>query len=275
MNVQAHPRVLSIAGSDPVAGAGIQADLKTISALGGYACTAITAVTVQNTQGVYSLNPMSADVILAQCEAIFDDVKIDAVKIGMLPNIQSVEVVAGVLRKYQPKFVVWDPVMAATSGDALVTENIADELMNLLLPLVHILTPNLLELAQLTHCNEAAITDEGQIKAQAYALLNRGAKAVLAKGGHFHGDDATDWLVMDGFERAYRTPRVRTQNTHGSGCTLSSAIACLRGQSHDLPEAVKRAKAYIQAAIEGAVNWQVGQGHGPLAHFHEFMQPKF
>lgn len=267
--INPNPRVLTIAGSDPSAGAGIQADLKTISALGGYGCTAITALTVQNTQGVASLNPVGADLILAQCEAIFNDININAVKIGMLPDIDSVEIVAGILKKYRPEFVVWDPVMVATSGDALVTEDITHHLMTHLLPLVHVVTPNLNELAQLTMSPEAATTDEGQVEAQCHALLNRGARAVLAKGGHFEGKDAVDWLFTNNFEDRYVKPRIDTQNTHGSGCTLSSAIACLRPQLPNLPEAVRAAKNYVQIAISEAVNWRIGKGHGPLDHFHE------
>lgn len=267
--INLNPRVLTIAGSDPSAGAGIQADLKTISALGGYGCTAITALTVQNTQGVKSLNPVHSDLILAQCEAILTDIKIDAVKIGMLPNASSVEVVAGILKKYRPEFIVWDPVMAATSGDALVDEDITALLVAELLPLVHVVTPNLHELAQLTMSSEAATSDEGQVEAQCQALINRGARAVLAKGGHFEGKDAVDWLFMNNFEERYVKPRINTENTHGSGCTLSSAIACLRPQLPNLPEAVRAAKNYVQVAISESVNWKLGKGHGPLDHFHE------
>ncbi|MBO7555662.1 MAG: hydroxymethylpyrimidine/phosphomethylpyrimidine kinase, partial [Neisseriaceae bacterium] len=157
-NIIQNPIVLSIAGSDSSAGAGIQADLKTISALGGYGCCAITAVTAQNTQGVRSLNPVSAKVLREQCEAVFDDLDICSVKIGMLPNIDSVRVVAEILRKYQPQFVVLDPVMVANSGDSLVEDNICQALLNELLPLADIVTPNVSELAQLTDCAETSIT---------------------------------------------------------------------------------------------------------------------
>lgn len=263
-----NPNVLSIAGSDPSAGAGIQADIKTICALGGYACTAITALTVQNTQGVRSINPVNADLLLQQCEAIFEDIDIASVKIGMLPNEESVEIVAGVLKKYNPSFVVWDPVMESTSGNSLVTSDITDILLNELLPLVHVVTPNLHELAQLTSSKEAALTDEGKVEAQCHALLNRGAKVVLAKGGHFKGNEAVDWLFSEGLEQRYVKPRIDTENTHGSGCTLSSAIACLRPQLPNITETVAAAKNYTQTAIEDAKNWKLGKGRGPLSHFN-------
>lgn len=269
MSLQTNPCIFSIAGSDPSGGAGIQADLKTIAALGGYGCCAVTALTVQNTRGVRSLNPTPPELLVAQCEAVLEDIPVDAVKIGMLPDIASVEAVAGILQKYRPEFVVWDPVMVATSGDALVTEDITEALMDALLPHVHMVTPNLNELAQLTHSTEAAAADEGQVEAQGHALIHRGARAVLAKGGHFKGQDAIDWLfIQGGFEQRFSAPRIDTENTHGSGCTLSSAIACLRPQCANLPEAVGRAKQYVQAAICAAAQHKIGKGNGPLAHFH-------
>lgn len=263
-----NPIVLSIAGSDSSAGAGIQADLKTISALGGYGCTAITAVTAQNTQGVRSLNPVAPTVLQAQCEAVFDDLSIAAVKIGMLPNADSIRTVAQILQKYRPPFVVLDPVMVATSGDSLVENNICQALIDNLLPLADIITPNLSELAQLTDCSMAKINDETLIKIQAQKLLSKGAKAVLAKGGHFENDTATDWLIMPDFSKAYQKPRIQSKNTHGTGCTLSSAIATMRPQVSDLSEAVAAAKNFVHGAIEASAHWQLGKGHGPLDHFY-------
>ena len=263
-----NPIVLSIAGSDSSAGAGIQADLKTISALGGYGCTAITAVTAQNTQGVRSLNPVAPTVLQAQCEAVFDDLSIAAVKIGMLPNADSIRTVAQILQKYRPPFVVLDPVMVATSGDSLVENNICQALIDNLLPLADIITPNLSELAQLTDCSMAKINDETLIKIQAQKLLSKGAKAVLAKGGHFENDTATDWLIMPDFSKAYQKPRIQSKNTHGTGCTLSSAIATMRPQVADLSEAVAAAKNFVHGAIEASAHWQLGKGYGPLDHFY-------
>lgn len=263
-----NPIVLSIAGSDSSAGAGIQADLKTISALGGYGCTAITAVTAQNTQGVRSLNPVPVSVLREQCEAVFDDFPIAAVKIGMLPNADSIRTVAQILQKYRPPFVVLDPVMVATSGDSLVEDNICQALLEHLLPLADIITPNLSELAQLTDCSVTKITADTLVKIQAQKLLDKGAKAVLAKGGHLENDTATDWLVMPDFSKAYQKQRIQSKNTHGTGCTLSSAIATMRPQVADLSEAVAAAKNFVHGAIVEAANWQLGKGHGPLDHFY-------
>lgn len=262
------PVVLCIAGTDPSSGAGIQADLKTISALGGYACTAISALTAQNTQGVRAIEPISGKMLIAQCDAIFEDMQIDSVKIGMLPNQDSIEAVHTVLKKYQPEFVVWDPVLVSTSGHSLVTEEVIQNLIDCLLPLVHVVTPNLDELAQLTRSTEAATADESLAKIQGYALLHRGARAVLVKGGHLEGELATDWLIMQDFEESFSKKRIITNNTHGSGCTFSSAIACLRPQMPNLSEAVRAAKNYVQEAILESKNWQLGKGRGPLAHFH-------
>lgn len=262
------PVVLCIAGSDPSAGAGIQADLKTVSALGGYACTAISALTIENTQGVKSIDPVRGEFLIAQCEAIYEDMQIDSVKIGMLPNQECIEAVQYILKKYQPKFVVWDPVLAASSGQSLVTEDVTQTLIDKLLPLVHVITPNLDELAQLTRSSEAATADESLAKIQGYALLHRGARAVLVKGGHLEGELATDWLIMQDFEEKFSKKRIITNNTHGSGCTFSSAIACLRPQMPSLSEAVRAAKNYVQEAILESKNWHLGKGRGPLAHFH-------
>lgn len=263
-----NPIVLTIAGSDSSAGAGIQADLKTISALGGYGCCAITAVTAQNTQGVRSLNPVPTSVLREQCEAVFDDLDISSVKIGMLPNTDSIRVVAEILCKYQPQFVVLDPVMVATSGDSLVEDNICQALLTELLPLADVVTPNVSELAQLTDCSATKITADTLVKIQAQKLLDKGAKAVLAKGGHLENDTATDWLIMPDFSKAYQKPRIHSKNTHGTGCTLSSAIATMRPQVTGLPEAVATAKNFVHGAIAEAANWQLGKGHGPLDHFY-------
>lgn len=264
-----NPRILIIAGSDSGAAAGIQGDLKTVSALGGYAFTAITAITAQNTSEVRKVQAVDAAMIIAQCEAVFDDSRVDAVKIGMLPTREAVDAVAMILHKYQPGFVVWDPVMVSTSGTALVEDDVAAFASERLLPLAHVVTPNLFELAKLSHSSNARAVDEGIAKAQAHALLNHGARAVLVKGGHFEGAEAVDWLVWADGEKKFSTPRIDSKNTHGSGCTFASAIATLRPQMPDLVEAVGAAKKYVQQAIIEAQDWHIGKGSGPLSHFHE------
>lgn len=269
MSVIKHPVVLTIAGSDPSAGAGVQADIKTISALGGYGCMAITALVVENTKRVVSLNPVSAKLIEEQCEIVFEDFDIDSVKLGMLPDIECVKTVAKVLKKHKPKFVVWDPVMAATSGDSLITgKSVVDVLVEELMPISDILTPNLIELAQLTKVEPSDIKSEDDLKAKAEELVAKGAKCVIAKGGHLSDKESVDWLVWEGGSHRYARERVDTNNTHGSGCTFSSAIATLRPQCETLEETLEKAKDYIQKSIEGSKRWKLGKGHGPLRHFH-------
>lgn len=261
------PRCLTIAGSDSGGGAGIQADLKTFGALGAYGASVLTAVTAQNTQGVQGVHVIPSDMIVRQCQSVLDDIRIDAVKIGMLPNGESIRAVASVLRHYRVPFVVLDPVLVATSGDSLALEDTVDAMWSELVPLADLLTPNLNELAQLTRSPLAA--DEAEMLAQGKMMLDKGCKAVLLKGGHWQGsEEARDWLVQQGQEpQCLITPRVPTQNTHGTGCTLSSAIAAYYPQSDELRFAVSSAKSYVQGAIEGGAHWRVGHGHGPLAHF--------
>lgn len=264
-----HPHVLIIAGSDPSCGAGCQADIKTVSALGGYACMAVTALVVENTRRVESLNPVPAELIERQCEIVLEDVEIDAVKIGMAPTVEAARAIARVIKKWRLKNVVWDPVMAATSGDSLIEKDSAAEgLRDVLLPLAEVVTPNALELARLAGARGEA-RSEAELLEQSEKVLGFGAKRVLAKGGHMTGPNATDWLVERGKRTAFSKPRVETNNTHGSGCTYSSAIACLLAQRESVEQAVKRAKEYEQRAIEGSKNWKLGKGHGPLKHFDE------
>ena len=261
------PRCLTIAGSDSGGGAGIQADLKTFGALGAYGASVITALTAQNTQGVQAVQAVSAEMVRAQCESVLSDIRIDAVKIGMLPDVASIRVVAEVLQDYPVPFVVLDPVLVATSGDRLALEPTAAAMMETLLPLADLLTPNLHELAQLTG-NQPAAT-EAEMLAQGQQLLARGAKAVLLKGGHWvDNEQAVDWLVQQEQEAQYFvSPRVHTPHTHGTGCTLSSAVAAYYPHKNDLRLAVSSAKSYLQGAIEAGAAWKVGSGHGPLAHF--------
>lgn len=262
------PCLLTIAGSDSGGGAGIQADIKTFDALGAYGTSAITAITAQNTQGVQGVHAVPPEMVRRQCESVLTDIRIDAVKIGMLPDVATIRTVADVLGRHKPPFVVLDPVLVATSGDSLALENTVEAMLGELVPLADIVTPNLSELAQLTG-NRLAQTEEEMLE-QGKQLMNRGTKAVLLKGGHWeNSSDARDWLIQQGMEQSqcFITPRVPTQNTHGTGCTLSSAIAAYYPYKQDLRSAVSSAKSYVQGAIEAGTNWKVGKGHGPLAHF--------
>ncbi|WP_066566932.1 bifunctional hydroxymethylpyrimidine kinase/phosphomethylpyrimidine kinase [Snodgrassella sp. CFCC 13594] len=270
LSARPFPRVLTIAGSDSGGGAGIQADLKTISALGAYGASVITAITAQNTVGVQAVEAMSPSLIRAQCESVFSDIHINAVKIGMLPDVASISVVAEVLQQHQPSFVVLDPVLIATSGDLLALEDTITAMIALLLPLADVITPNLSELATLTQQSVAGT--ELIMRKQGEVLMNAGAKAVLLKGGHWDNqDEAIDWLLTRDLDpQCFCSPRVHTHHTHGTGCTLSSAIAALRPQHHDLSSAVGAAKSYVHNAIDASQYWHLGHGSGPLAHFWRF-----
>lgn len=260
---------LTIAGSDSSAGAGIQADLKTFAALGAYGCSAITAVTAQNTLGVRAVHPIPGDVIEAQCDAVFADVRIDVVKVGMLTNVASVGAVINVLQRWQPEFVVLDPVLSATTGQAFLSGEAGVLLVQELLPLVDVVTPNIPEAARLLGVAEAL--DVATMKAQAQALCDLGLKAVLLKGGHLPMTaPAVDCLSRPGLEpQLFVGPRSAASNTHGTGCTLSSALAVAYAQcDRDLPRAVQQAKDYVAVAIARSGELDVGQGEGPLQHFH-------
>ncbi|WP_274584660.1 bifunctional hydroxymethylpyrimidine kinase/phosphomethylpyrimidine kinase [Neisseria leonii] len=261
------PRVLTVAGSDSGGGAGIQADLKTFGALGAYGASAVTAVTAQNTQGVQAVHTVPPQMIRSQCESVLDDMRIDAVKIGMLPDVASIETVAAVLRRYAVPFVVLDPVLVATSGDRLALEDTAAAMLAELLPLADLVTPNLSELAQLTGSPVAG--GETEMRAQGGKLLAQGAKAVLLKGGHWHGSrEARDWLVQaDVPAQCFVSSRIDTPHTHGTGCTLSSAVAALYPHKQRLDVAVAAAKSYLHGAISAGQYWHLGKGRGPLAHY--------
>lgn len=257
--------VLSIAGSDPSGGAGIQADLKTFAALGAYGMAAITALTSQNTQGVRGFRAVEPDFVAAQIDAVFDDVRVDAVKIGMVATAPIAAAIAGVLRRRKVTNVVLDPVMVATSGDRLLRDDAVAAVRQQLAPLARIITPNMPEAAVLI---DGALPESREaMRAMLPALHRLGAGWVLLKAGHLPGDDRTD-LLFDG-DTVIELPgrRIDTRNTHGTGCTLSSAIAALLPR-YPVPEAARRAKAYLTGALAASHDLSVGSGHGPVQHFH-------
>lgn len=258
------PRVLSIAGLDPSGGAGLLADVKTFSALGAYGTGVLTAVTAQSTRGVTAVSQLDAALVTAQLETLLTDVRIDAVKIGMLGSAEVVRAVADVLRRHRLPSVVLDPVMVAKSGDRLLSEDAVQALRTELLPLCDLVTPNLPEAADLL--GEPEARDEAAMHDQLERLTAL-APGVLLKGGHLGGEESVDLLAVDGQRSRLPAPRVRTKNTHGTGCTLSSAIAALRPRHPSWPEAVAGAKAYVSAAISASDQLDVGSGHGPLHHF--------
>ncbi|WP_338861242.1 bifunctional hydroxymethylpyrimidine kinase/phosphomethylpyrimidine kinase [Mycetohabitans rhizoxinica] len=260
------PNVLTIAGSDPSGGAGIQADLKTFSALGAYGAAAITALTVQNTRGVTAVHPVSADVVAAQLDAVLSDLRIDAVKIGMLANAAIVRAVAIALERYRPAHVVLDTVMLSSSGCPLLEPDALGALRERLLPLASIITPNLHEAAALL--DQPVATDEAQMARQGDALHALGARAVLIKGGHLPGEFSPDWLIEANHHTRLAGARVNVTGTHGTGCTLSAAIAALRPQRLDLANAVSDAKTYLTQALIQSTRLSVGPGTGPLHHCH-------
>jgi hydroxymethylpyrimidine/phosphomethylpyrimidine kinase len=257
---------LTIAGSDSSGGAGIQADLKTFAALGVYGASAITALTAQNTQGVDAVLVVPPDFVARQIKVVARDLKIGAIKIGMLATSEVIEAVAEALEALPGVPVVLDPVMVAASGDVLLDDDAIDTLRTLLLPRATLITPNLPEAAKLLGGDEAR--DERAMSAQTAALRGLGAKAVLIKGGHADGAEAVDLLLDDEGELRLAAPRVSTGNTHGTGCTLSSAIAAGLAKGASLRDAVQSAKAYVTAAIAAADELDVGQGRGPVHHFH-------
>jgi hydroxymethylpyrimidine/phosphomethylpyrimidine kinase len=260
------PICLTIAGTDPSGGAGIQADIKAFSALGVYAASVITAVVAQNTHGVTAVQDISPDMVTAQMDAVFSDLAIDAVKIGMLSVPETIEVVAQGLAGFD-KPIVLDPVMVAKSGDRLLSIEAISTLRERLLPRATLLTPNLPEAACLLDCDVAK--NEAEAIEQGKALLALGPRAVLMKGGHAEARECTDILVRDGFPPFKLTaPRIATRNTHGTGCTLSSAIAAELAKGLALEEALTAAHAYLQGAIRAAGELKVGSGNGPVHHFH-------
>jgi hydroxymethylpyrimidine/phosphomethylpyrimidine kinase len=257
---------LTIAGSDSGGGAGIQADLKTFSALGVYGASVIAALTAQNTKGVTGIHNVPPDFVTAQMDAVFSDLDITAVKIGMLSRAPIIEAVAAGLVKHKAKNIVLDPVMVATSGDRLLDGAAVDVLRSKLIPMATVITPNLPEAAALL--SGPVAVNESEMRAQAEKLIAGGARAVLIKGGHGNDPEAVDLLVEPTSVTRLAATRVETRNTHGTGCTLSSAIAAGLAKGLPLTEAVRAAKAYISAAIAAADRLQIGHGHGPVHHFH-------
>ncbi|MBU3621574.1 bifunctional hydroxymethylpyrimidine kinase/phosphomethylpyrimidine kinase [Polynucleobacter sp. CS-Odin-A6] len=271
------PKVLTIAGSDSGGGAGIQADLKVITALGGYGMSVITAITAQNTLGVTSIQDVALDVVEAQIDAVFLDIGVDIVKIGMLASPEIVRTVASALKRLGAKRIVLDPVLRATSGASLGGDDTAQAMIAALFPMATLVTPNLEETALLLGRD---ITKPEDFKAAAQELLDMGPQAILIKGGHLDSTHTqlTDFLMWrtleDGLEviqsKEFKHYRVNTPNTHGTGCSLSSAIASYLADGHDLPHAVAKAISYVEAGLEAGRFLSIGEGPGPLWHMHDF-----
>jgi hydroxymethylpyrimidine/phosphomethylpyrimidine kinase len=262
------PVALTIAGSDSSGGAGIQADLKTFAALGVYGASVITALTAQNTRGVTGIHHVPAAFVTAQIDAVFADLDVSAVKIGMVAELSVIDAIAAGLARWSPKHVVLDPVMVATSGDRLLATEAVDALRTKLIPRASLVTPNLAEAAALL--DEPMASNESAVESQGKRLLATGCRAVLIKGGHGEGAESIDYLVSDRGITALSAPRIATQNTHGTGCSLSSAIAAGLAKGEDMETAVRNAKAFVSAAIAAADRFSAGHGHGPVHHFHKF-----
>lgn len=262
--IEPPPTVLSIAGTDPTGGAGMHADLKTVSALGGFAMGAVTAVVAQNTRGVRTFAAMESELVAEQIDSVFEDVRVDAVKIGMLANAKIIGTVADRLRAHDARNVVVDPVMVSTSGDLLLDPRAIEAMRTRLLPLATIITPNIPEAAALLD-GQAATTVE-QMYTAAEQLLRTGSAWVLLKGGHLQELEQSPDVLVGPERHEFTAPRVLTSNDHGTGCTLSAAIAALLPH-HSVPEAVRIAKTYLSGALRFADVLDVGHGHGPVNHF--------
>lgn len=259
--------VLTIAGSDPSGGAGIQADLKTFAATGTYGMAALTALTAQNTQGVSGVEPVPPAFVAAQIEAVFDDVRVDAVKIGMIATAEIALAVANTLAGHRDIPIVLDPVMVAKGGGSLLADDAIAVMRDTLLPLATLVTPNLPEAARFLGLQDA--TDRNEMAEQAEAMVDLGPVAALVKGGHLDEAVSPDVLAADGQVRWFDAPRTPGKNTHGTGCTLSSALAAYLAQGADIEAAVGLAKGYVTGAIATADVLSVGIGHGPVHHFHK------
>jgi hydroxymethylpyrimidine/phosphomethylpyrimidine kinase len=262
------PVALTIAGSDSSGGAGIQADLKTFAALGVYGASVITALTAQNTQGVSAIDPVPPKFVTAQLDAVFVDLDVGAVKIGMVAQLSTIEAIGASLKRWSPRHVVLDPVMLATSGDRLLATEAVDALRTKLIPLASLITPNLPEAAALL--GEPVASRAADIERQGKRLLAMGCPAVLIKGGHGEGTESVDYLIEAKRTTRLAAPRLATENTHGTGCSLSSAIAAHLAKGEGMESAVRSAKTWISAAIAAADRFSVGHGRGPIHHFHRF-----
>lgn len=260
------PTVLSIAGSDCSGGAGIQADIKTISSLGAYAATAITSITIQNTNGVQNSCAISPDVVTGQIKAVMEDLAPNVVKIGMIENTETVRAISQTLTKYPDTPIIYDPVMVSSSGHPLMNEESIEAVKKELFPLCTLITPNLSEAKVLTGKPFTTIND---MTDNICHLRQWGAYAILLKGGHLEGREMTDLLLMPDTNEpiSFQSEKVNSPNTHGTGCTLSSAIAAFVSQGYSLPEAIRQAKHYVTEAIRQGADVQIGHGHGPLNHF--------
>ena len=262
------PIVLTIAGSDSGGGAGIQADIKAISATGSYACSAITAITAQNTLTVSAIHPIPLEHVEKQLDAVFNDLNIIAVKVGMLADTDIINVVAKKLKQYQPAFLVVDPVMVTRNGDLLLEKSAIDTLKTELLPMADLITPNLLEGAALIDYQQPI--DEQAMQSMVSGLRQLGAKAVLLKGGYLQeNQNSNDLLILANSAQQLLAERIPTNNTHGTGCTLSSAIASYLAQGYELTQSVQLGKDYITQALTYANQLSIGQGHGPVHHFYK------
>jgi hydroxymethylpyrimidine/phosphomethylpyrimidine kinase len=262
------PVALTIAGSDSSGGAGIQADLKTFAALGVYGASVITALTAQNTSGVAGIHLVPADFVTAQIDAVFSDLDVKAVKIGMVAQLATLDAIVAGLTRWSPKHVVLDPVMVATSGDRLLATDAVEAVRTKRLPRASLITPNLPEAAALL--DEPVALREVAIESQGKRLLALGCPAVLIKGGHGQGTESIDYLVSGNGIVALAAPRIPTKNTHGTGCSLSSAIAAGLAKGEDIETAVRKAKVWVSAAIAAADRLGIGHGNGPIHHFHGF-----
>lgn len=269
MKMKTYRRVLAIAGSDSGGGAGIQADLKTFAANGCYGMSVITALTAQNTQGVTGIHPVPVDFVAKQLDAVLSDLGADAVKIGMLYSAELIEMVARKLQEYRVSRIVLDPVMVAQSGDKLIQDDAIEALKTHLIPLAEILTPNLPETSVLLG---RKISGTAEMPGAALELVELGCRNVLVKGGHLEGDASDDCLCLGDGKRIVRFPgaRVETRNNHGTGCTLSSAIAAFLARGDEVEAAVRRAKEYVAGAIRAGAAYRIGHGHGPVHHFFRF-----
>ncbi|RNL83455.1 bifunctional hydroxymethylpyrimidine kinase/phosphomethylpyrimidine kinase [Halostreptopolyspora alba] len=265
--------ILSIAGSDPSGGAGIQADLKTFSALGGYGMSVVAALTAQATTGVTGVFGVPAEFVRAQLDTLLSDARVDAVKIGMLGDTAVITAVAEAIDEYALRNVILDPVMVAKSGHRLLDADSISAVRDQLVPRASLITPNLPESAELL--GEEEVRDLPAMRAQAGRLLDMGANRVLLKGGHLAGQSSTDLLAEPGSSpEAFSAERLPTKNTHGTGCTLSSAIAALRPQRRNYHEAVHDAKEYLTEALRYADDLDAGHGKGPVHHFHAWWGPR-
>jgi len=262
------PVALTIAGSDSSGGAGIQADLKTFAAFGVYGASVITALTAQNTTGVSGIHQVPAEFVTAQIDAVFADLAVGAVKIGMVAQPAVIDSIAAGLSRWSPRHIVLDPVMVATSGDRLLAAEAVEALRIRLIPRAALITPNLPEAAALL--DQPTATNKADVERQGRRLLALGCKAVLIKGGHGQGSESIDYLIDAERTVALAAPRIATKNTHGTGCSLSSAIAAGLASGQDMEAAVRNAKAWVSAAIAAADRFSVGHGHGPIHHFHKF-----